>query len=114
MPSARRALSAARRTSCPITARLPAAARASPPRAEMSVVFPAPLGPRSPKNSPASTASETPAKARTAPKRFSTPRTSTAKAIGQALLRGLVRLNQVGNAVERGEREQVGGQVRKA
>src|SRR5258708_9065764 len=94
-------------TSCPATASSPESGRTRPPSAEMSVVLPAPLGPRRPKNSPASTASETPASAVTAPKRLWTARASTA-IVKWSRRR---RLDQVRHAVELGQRQQVGGKV---
>src|SRR5574342_226495 len=55
----------------------PSVARVSPATMLMSVVLPAPLGPRSAKISPARTARSTPARATTSPYRFTSPRTST-------------------------------------
>src|SRR5665213_569596 len=57
---------------------LPRSARVSPARMEISVVLPAPLGPRSPKNSPGATQRSTPASASTASKRRARPLMSTA------------------------------------
>ena len=56
----------------------PESARTNPAITLISVVLPAPLGPSRPKNSPCSTARLTPASARNAPKRFSSPVTSIA------------------------------------
>ena len=75
--SAARAGTRATRRS-PSRAELPASARASPARMLISVVLPAPLGPSSPKNSPASISRLTPSKACTAPKRLWTCLTSMA------------------------------------
>src|SRR5258706_7182899 len=107
MPSERRAERYSRATSWPATESSPASGRAGPPSAEMGVVLPAPWGRRRPKNSPASTASETPASAATAPKRFQTSRASTAIVKGSRC----GGLDQVRNAVELGQRQQVGGKV---
>ncbi len=51
----------------PRTATVPESARRWPSMISTSVVLPAPLGPRSPKNSPRSTVSDTPSTARVAP-----------------------------------------------
>src|SRR5437868_3457984 len=72
----------------------------------MSVVFPAPLGPSKPKNSPSSTVRSTPASACTAPKRRATLTISTAGVIGRgrqcsSLLTGL---QEILDAVELSER----------
>src|SRR5258706_8010017 len=65
-------------TSCPKILAVPRSARVSPARIDISVVLPAPFGPSSPKNSPSSTAMDTPSSACTRPKRRATSDTSTA------------------------------------
>src|SRR5215510_8872881 len=74
----------------------PASARASPPIRLNSVVLPAPLGPRMPSVSPASTASETSSVTFSAPKDLLTP-CSASSGMASALFREQAQLRRRGD-----------------
>ncbi len=63
IPTSRRTALASDRTSCPAMRALPEVGASVVVRIEMVVVFPAPFGPRSAKNSPARTENEMPSTA---------------------------------------------------
>src|SRR5512140_2680956 len=65
--------SGSRATSKPLTVARPSVGASSPQRIRMVVDFPAPLGPRKPKISPAATSSDTWSTATKSPKRFTRP-----------------------------------------
>src|SRR5689334_22204342 len=91
----------------------PRSARVSPARIEISVVLPAPFGPRRPKNSPCSTARSTPASACTGPKRRATPTMSTAALmpVRRSGARESGGGKQLVDAVQLGERSHAWGYV---
>ena len=74
-PISRRTSSRWATTSKPATDALPAVGRMSVHSMLIVVDFPAPLGPRNPKVSPACTSKSTPRTASRSPKRFSSPST---------------------------------------
>ena len=63
---------------CPSTRTVPAVASWRPSRISTVVVFPAPLGPSSPRHVPAGTEKDTPSTAVTSSKRFTRPSTEMA------------------------------------
>jgi len=67
-------------TSSPATLALPSSGRSSVVSTRTAVVFPAPLGPRSPSTVPAATSKSIPSSARTSPKDFVRPLTLIAGA----------------------------------
>src|SRR5262245_40633906 len=85
-----RTRSASRVTSWPSTEAVPRAKGTSPHRARISVVLPEPLGPSSPKTSPAGTARLTPSTAVTLPKRMTASRTVRAGVLLAMLVIGNV------------------------
>jgi hypothetical protein len=74
-----------RTTSRPSTVAVPLSGRSSVVSTRTAVVLPAPLGPSSPSTVPRGTARSIPASASTAPYRFMTPSTTTARSVGPAV-----------------------------
>src|SRR5689334_18757758 len=66
-----------------------------------SVDLPAPLWPTSPRHSPAATSKSTPSRARTAPKCFSTPRSSTMRGATPGVTRAILGSDRCGSARRR-------------
>src|SRR5574343_1635049 len=103
-PSRRRASRKSRITSWPMTLITPASGRTKPASDEISVVLPAPFGPSSPKNSPCSISSDTPASACREPKCLTTSTMDTAATMACPSGQG----QEVGNAVQFGQRTHTG------
>src|SRR5438552_17056024 len=97
MPPRQRRCGARRVTSRPSYSMRTASTRASPETRLNSVVLPAPLGPRMPSVSPASTASETSSVTFSAPKDLPT-RCSASSGIASALLGKQAQLGRGGDA----------------
>lgn len=72
-PILSRTFAASRTTSSPQTSALPASGRSSVARTRTAVVFPAPLGPRTPSTVPGRAASSAPARAVVSPNRLIRP-----------------------------------------
>ena len=77
-PIRRRTASGSSATSCPSTAARPPSGSSTVARIRIAVVFPAPLGPRSPNTERVGTAKSIPSRAITSPNRFVSPSTSIA------------------------------------